>query len=333
MCNQDLLSEYFLAPGEGDMTAAIEEKLQRHGVCLLGGGTYTVHGIRMPEGSTLKGMGRATRVLLDPALEEGFAIGMDAFCTVSELFVSGAQGVIELPLLGKRHGILYKGTATRKEWMGEGLKLNSVVQGCFISGFTGGGITCSDTGYYLRAALYASNCHIVNCGAGINIAYLSDYNSFTNVMCAENLYGCINNGGNNMFSSCGFNGNLKTGFLIDNSQNQSPNNSHGSCMGCTFNHNGNNEGIGVEIYGAVSGFVFSGCQMFFSKIVLEHSVGITFTGMNFGRKVDLLVKGGSTMLTSCVFLAGLEQISLSEGAVLRTRDCVLRDGSELVIEA
>lgn len=326
-----LLNEYFLAPGEGDMTAAIEEKLQKHGICLLGSGTYTVHGIQMPVGSTLRGMGRATRVLLDPTLEQGFAIGMNAFCTVRELFISGAEGVIELPEVGARHGILYKGTATRKDWMGPDLKINSTVEGCFISGFSGGGITCSDTGYYLRAALYASNCHIFNCGAGINIAYLSDYHSFTNVMCAENLYGCINNGGNNMFTGCGFNGNLRTGFMIDNSKGQSPNNSHGSCVGCTFNHNGNNEGIGVEIYGAQSGFVFSGCQMFFSKIILENSVGITFTGMNFGRKVDLLVKGGSTMFTSCVFLAGFESVSLGDNAVLRTVSCVLRDGSEMEV--
>ena len=325
-----LLNEYFLAPSEGDMTAVIEEKLQRHGVCLLGCGIYRVCGVRMPAGSTLRGMGFGSCVLLDGAIGEGAAIHPDAFCTVSDLRVCGSLEQIELPEVGTRHGILYKGTATRKDWMGEDLKLNSTLHSCHISGFTGGGITCSDTGYYLRAALYAANCHIVNCGAGINIAYLSDYHSFTNVMCAENLYGCINNGGNNMFANCGFNGNLRTGFLIDNAQNQSPNNSHGSCLGCTFNHNGNNEGIGVEIYGAVSGFVFSGCQMFFSKIVLENSVGITFTGMNFGRKVDLLIKGGSTMFTSCVFLAGLACVSLTDNAVVRTRDCVTREGEDLI---
>ena len=61
---------------------------------------------------------------------------------------------------------------------------------------------------------------------------------FTNIMASKCLYGCINNGGNNVFVNCGFNSNI-TGFLIDNSRGQSNNNSHGSAIGCTFNHSGN----------------------------------------------------------------------------------------------
>ena len=41
-----------------------------------------------------------------------------------------------------------------------------------------------------------SDCHILNCGAGINIDHFSEFHKFTNVLSETNLYGCINNGGN-----------------------------------------------------------------------------------------------------------------------------------------
>ena len=312
-----------------DRTEEIRTMLQEKGVCVLGAGVFYVSGIRMPDHTALMGMGPATRLLLDPALESGFAVQVGSFCTVNDLFVTGAAESIEHPdRVGERHGLLFCGTATTKDWHDQ--PRNSVIEGCHIESFTGGGITCVDTGYYICSALTVSNCHILRCGAAINISHFSEYHEFTNVLCSESLYGCINNGGNNVFVNCGFNANV-VGFLMDNAKGQSPNNSHGSVVGCTFNHSDDNKGIGIMALGAQHGYVFSGCQMFYSRIVLEDSCGILFDAMNFSRNMDIAIKGGKlVMLTNSVF-HGAPTFTVSEGACVKVLHCYTREGEEIHI--
>lgn len=79
------------------------------------------------------------------------------------------------------------------------------------------------------------NVHIQDCYAGINLPIRSEYHKFTNVSSVFCYYGCINNGGNNIFVNCSFSQNI-IGFLINNENNQAWNNGHGSVIGCTFNH-------------------------------------------------------------------------------------------------
>ncbi|MBE6689873.1 MAG: hypothetical protein E7590_01145 [Ruminococcaceae bacterium] len=333
MQEMSVLQDCFVAniPGK-DMTAAIEEKLNTYGACCLGSGTYLVSGVRMPPNATLSGLGRCTRLLLDPALEAGSTVSMDAFCCVKDLFLCGAEQKIELPEEpGARHGILYRGTATTKDWMGEGLKLNAIISGCWISGYNGGGITCVDTGYYIRASLTATNCHIFNCGTGLNISHFSEYHAFTNIQCCENGYGCINNGGNNKFVNCAFDGN-RLGFMIDNLRIKSPNHSHGSVVGCSFNHTDNNKGIGILLLGATNGYIFSGCQMFYSRIVIEASAAIAFNAINFGRLMDIEIKGDELIAFSdCVFGGVPARIAVSNPAAVKFSGCYTRHGKEIRI--
>ena len=330
MCNEYLLKS---THDQTDRTAEIEEMLTARGVCCLGSGVFYVSGVKMPPHSTLYGQNEATQVVLAPAVTEGAAIAMETFCTVRDLTVLDNEGETAIPAdttVGTRHGILFEGTATTKNWMGPDLKLNSLLHGVQIRGFSGGGLTCRDTGYYIRCSLTASDCHILHCGAGLNISHYSEYHEFTNMLCAENGVGCVNNGGNNVFLNCGFNGN-RMGFLIDNSRGQTPNDSHGSAVGCTINHTDDNKGVGVMILGAKNGYVFSGCQMFFSKIVLENSAGIHFTGMNIGRGMEVSIKGGAlTMFTDCVCLGDIT-FRVEDNDALRVRNCFYKDGTEVTI--
>lgn len=287
------MDRYFLSPAlDGrDMSSAIEEKLKEYGVCLLGAGTYSVSGVTMPDNTSIIGMGRATRILLDESVQAGAALRLGSFCTVRSLSLYGSEEDIPYPeALGERHGILFMGDATDFNREKRQPK-NSMIEDCFISSFSGGGISLIDTGYAIDSSVTASNCQILRCGAGLNIFRFSEYHSFTNINCTNNLYGCINNGGNNLFSACHFSAN-KTGFLIDNRNGQSNNNSHGSVVGCSFNHSDKNNGIGIEVLGARHGFVFSGCQLFFSKIVVENSYGIVFSDFNCGKAEEITVKGG-----------------------------------------
>jgi hypothetical protein len=165
-----------------------------------------------------------------------------------------------------------------------------------IRNFTGGGITCYDTGYGTFNHLECCNVFIRECDAGINISYWSEFHKFTNVRTYNCYYGCINNGGNNVFVNCDFS-TCKLGFLMDNSQNQSPNNSHGSAIGCVFNHTDSNNGTGIKILNCDNGFIFTGCQIFYSKIDIEDSEGIVISSSNFGKNnCNIIISGGGAIL-------------------------------------
>lgn len=320
--------EYYLKSTQDttDRTAEIEALLQTHGVCVLGPGTFLVKNVRMPDNTMLRGEGPASKLLLHG--DGTFTVQLGSYCTVKDITVMGSEEEIELPeAVGNRHGLLFLSDADPK--VSKIHPRHSTISGIYAHGFTGGGITCHDTGYNTRSALNVSDCHIWNCGAGINISHFSEYHKFTNVLCGACLYGCINNGGNNMFLNCGFNANV-VGFLIDNSRGQSNNNSHGSAVGCTFNHTNHNEGIGIHLLGAIHGYVFSGCQVFFSQTVLENCNGIIFDSMNYGSKVPFHIKGGTGIVFSnSMFLNPPEPMEIQDNDLVRFENCYTRDGRKV----
>lgn len=307
-----------------DRSADIEKLLREQGVCILTPGTYYVSGVKMPDGTSLMGMGACTELILDPAVEEGYAVEIGSRCMIKDLFLKGAVEDIDRPTeLGTRHGIGFLGDATTTNPPPQ--HKDSIVEGLQIRSFTGGGITCQGTGYNIDCSMCVSDCRIHNCGAGINISRFSEYHNFTNVTSTRNLYGCINNGGNNVFVGCGFDGNT-LGYLIDNSQGQSKNNAHGSCVGCTFNHTNANQGVGVRILGSKPGYVFTGCQMFFSDIEVEDSKGIQFCDCNFGRDQKIRVKGGGTVLLSNCIFSKNPSITVADNPHVKLCQCYTKDG-------
>ena len=300
--------EYYLKSTRDttDRTGEIEALLQEYGACVLGPGIFVVKNVQMPDNTMLRGEGPATRLLLS---EDGnFTVRLGSFCTVRDLTVMGSEEEIELPeTVGDRHGLLFLSDADPK--IKKIHPRHSNISGIYAHGFTGGGITCHDTGYNTRSALNVSDCHLFNCGAGINISHFSEYHKFTNVLCGACRYGCINNGGNNVFVNCGFNANA---------------------IGCTFNHSGHNEGIGIQLLGAIHGYVFSGCQVFFSQTVLEDCSGIIFDSMNYGSKVPVYIKGGSGIVFSnSMFLNPPDPIDIQDNDLVRFENCYTRDGRKV----
>ena len=323
----EILGGKYLLESTGDntdVTEKIEAMLNENGVCLLGCGVFYVSGIDMPDGSTLMGVGKASRIVLRDSVADGYAVKLGSECTVKNLAVLGGEKKIDLPAeVGRRHGILFRGTANETS---DPQPHNSIVQSCFLTSFEGGGITCVNTGYSTSSSITASNCHITNCGAGINIPFFSEYHEFTNMLCVYNLYGCINNGGNNVFVNCGFNSN-KVGFLIDNSEGQSKNNSHGSVVGCTFNHSDRNNGIGIKLLRARYGYVFTGCQMGYSEIYVENSTNILFSAFNFvvgSQKIH--VRGGKLVMFSDCMFCEQPTLSIADNESVIFSDCYTADG-------
>ncbi len=312
-----------------DRSADIEKMLKEKGVCVLGHGVFYVTGVTMPDYTTIMGLGECSELILADEVESGHAIKLGSRCCVKNLAIKGSREDIERPAkVGNRHGIVYGGTATTKDWAGQ--PRDCIIESCQIRSFSGGGITCVDTGYSTTCCIMAANCHISGCGAGINISHYSEFHKFTNIHCVGNLYGCINNGGNNVFTACGFDSNT-TGYLIDNTENKSPNNSHGSVLGCTFNHSDKNKGIGIQILGANHGYVFTGCQLFYSKIVLENAFGIQFNDFNFGKNTEIIVKGGQLVLFSNGIFVNQPIVTLENDPIVKSHHCFTRLGEEVSI--
>ena len=131
-----------------------------------------------------------------------------------------------------------------------------------------------------------------------------------------------------MFVNCAFNSN-KVGFVINNSKGDKPNNSHGSAIGCTFNHLDGNNGYAINIHSASSGFIFEGCQIFFGKTRIENSIGIVFSGCNLGSGEVIEVKDGGTVLYSGCMFGKAPKVSIVNNEYVRFDNCYLRSGEKL----
>jgi hypothetical protein len=271
----------------------------------------------------IAGEGIATRLILIEDTEECFVLKMASRCVIKDLHLIGSMDGIEVEEeTGNRHGIVFEGS---KEKPGTEGPIHCTIENCYIEQFTGGALTCRNSGYPVSASMNVSDCWFIRCGVGINIPYWSEYHKFTNITATRCWYGCINNGGNNMFVNCNFSEN-QLAFLMDNSQKQSINETHGSAIGCTFNHSGNNKGTGIRILGTRNGYVFSGCQVFYSKIELDDVKGVLFDSFNFGRNEVIDINGGSlTTFTNCMY-GSQPQISVKDNEDVRFLNCFTRSG-------
>lgn len=322
-------NQFLAATGDTtDRTLDILTMLQTTGVCRLGPGNFYVDGVEMPDNTQIIGSGPTTKVYLIAGANK-FAIKMGKGCSVKNFALIGASSHTPASTIGTRHGILWQGNYSSTEASAQQPN-QGVVDTMWISNFAGGGITCTNTGYATDKAIECTNCWITSCDAGINISYWSEFHKFTNIRTASCYYGCVNNGGNNVFVNCDFSS-CKEGFLMDNSQNQSPNNSHGSCIGCVFNHSNSNAGVGIRILGCANGFTFVGCQIFYSKTIIEDSSGVTFSACNYGDvNCNISVNGGGAVL----FVGNMHQAAPTINIVNNTHvvfaNCYVRSTGAIV---
>lgn len=331
-------NNYLAATGDTtDVTNEIVTMLETTGICNLGSGKFYVSGINMPIGSTIKGCGDRTQiVLIGDETVAGYAIKMNRYCIIENVDIAGIASTTLLPRLitlpetiGERHGILWQGNYTENPVTTQ-QPSNGKVSNVYIHGFTGGGITCYDTGSGGANMINADNVDIFNCYAGINIAYLSEFNKFTNIKAFNNKIGCINNGGNNVFANCDFSNNV-TGFVIDNSAEQSPNSAHGTCVGCVFNHSGSNTGVGIRVLNIRHGFIFDACQIFFSQIYIENSDGVVVSNSNFGsRNCSITVNGGGVALFNGNVHQSQPDIAITNNDNVHFVNCFVRDTGAIV---
>ena len=281
-----------------DMSGAILSMLTNTGYCHLAPGIYYVTGFDMPPGSTLEGCGKNTIVRLLSSVNSGYTCRIGQNCTVKNICFSGGYNppsdvTTEGASLGSRHGIYCVANADGEEASAPNTSTN-LVEGCFFENYDGSAFYNHNTGYTNDSVVIMSDCRMIKCKVGINIDYFAEYAKYSNILIYNCNHACINNGGNNVFTSCTFHG--VVGFLIDNSDGTKTNNSHGSAIGCTFNHiNNMNQvaqhggGDAILVKGATSGYLFTNCQIWYGAVKIENSRGITVQSTLFG--------GGSPKIT------------------------------------
>lgn len=293
--------------GKTDMTGAIMSMLTDTGYCHLGEGIFYVSGnIDMPAHSTLCGCGNKTVIRLLSSVPSGYIVKMQEYCTVKDIAFSGSYSTLTPTLNGGRDAIRFTANYDGNEGASSYTTQHCMIDNVWIRNFSGSGIYCHNSSISVSKGLYVTNAFILRCYAGINIDYYSEFNKFTNICTASCYYGVINNGGNNVFTSCTFHA-TNTGFYIDGSQ---PNAAHGTINGCTFCHIGSNNGVAFKGDAITAGFIIANCQIWYNSVELTNCQGVLFDGCEFGRGItndgdvcaSITVSGGNlVMFSGCIF--------------------------------
>lgn len=272
------LKEYVIEPTNTneDRTEEIREKLSLYNRVFFAPGNYLVSDtIVLPQRATVDGSGQNSVIMMDTGNPKTVFV-CNGDNVVKNITIDGG-----LPSsndeVGMAHGIHVPETSSFYQF-------TNVVG----RGIPGAGIYVERSGYYSLRSTAISNCTFRTCGAGIYFGPIAEYSMVSNTSCTDCLYGCINNGGNNKFSACGFDGN-RINFCIDGSNITGANNGHGSAVGCTFNHSTN---AAVMFNACENGFTFAGCQFFDDVIRITDSSTVLFDGCQF-RVSEFAISGGS----------------------------------------
>lgn len=311
-----------------DRTADIATVLTQYGSCYLGTGTFYVKNLTMPDDTSIIGSGTGKTILrlIDDSVNECYAVGVRTRCSVSNLLIDG--GLNTRPeSSGLRHGLSYQGTYIDSANPGT-YPTRGQIDNINIKGFSGSGIICSNTSGSTSSGMNVVNVNIYVCYNGIEIKNVSEYHKFTNVSVTGCAYGVINNCGNNMFVNCGINSNI-TGFVIDNRDGLIYNDSHGSAVGCTFNHSGSNLGTAIKLVGVTNGYVFNGCQIFYGKIDMKNSVGVQVSNCNIGRQVPIAIDGGGIVLFDGNIFAVTPTVTKTNSPIVQTANCYAYNGTAI----
>lgn len=294
----------------------IETRLRCYGQCILGDGAYNIGAtISMPKSSVLAG-NKSTLIFADTA--DGAVIKMSAHCAISGLDIDG--GLSSRPTTeGTRYGI---------EWTGNNV-FTGFVDKCVIHGFSGAGLYLHDSTTQTYRNLLISNCRIYACYVGIDFNKNTEFNGVSNCTITSNYYGIRNRGGNNRVDCCGIDANY-CGMLVN--MDAGDNNGHGSVSNCTFNHSNSNTGYGIIIKDT-GRMVVTGCNLYFSKILLENTNGNIINGCGFGNSTGWEITGGEcNVFANCIIKSTSDTpITITNNTQTKVVNCYTRDGVEVAI--
>lgn len=300
-----------------DRTDEINLLLELYGKCILAKGTYYVSGITMPDSTTITGDSNSIVRLLD-SVASGAAIVMSKNSLVQGIYIDGGLSNVGATE-GTRYGI---------EWTGDSL-YTGCVDNCIIRGFSGAGILLHDTTVNVYRNLFITNCRIRVNYIGIDIKKNSEFNIITGCNIKNNYYGIRNRGGNNHVDNCGIDSNT-IGVQVD--ADEGSNNGHGGISNCTINHSGSNNGYGIIIKDT-GRMLVNGCNLYYSKILLENTNGNIINACGFGSNAGWEVTDGEcNMFSNCMIRSASDTpVTITNNTQTVIANCYTRDGAEVTV--
>ena len=303
MSNQMFENIPVILPNETiEATGTIQAALAKYGIVQLSKGTFKIADLQMPDNSILRGCGESTILSVDSTAHSGAnGVKPGANCTIENLRITCNAG--HTGSRGTGSGIYIEGNYSDSPY-----KYNTKINNATIDGFPDGGVHGKATGYWYANSISATNLKIVNCYAGILLEDFCEYNRFTNCLCYNNYIGAAIPSGNNVLVNCSLSGNTVGMYLDDSNSANNGNNGHGAIIGCTLNHNNNNEGYAIIVKGVTNGFIIDGCNIWYGKILSDAagggSAGLLISYCLFGGGTPEIDNwGGALLLNACLFKA------------------------------
>lgn len=232
---------------------------------------------------------------------------------------SGIWSNINITRCGGKSGISWS----------DGQIRHGTISNCRFKWFDCAGIILDNTGVTVENHVSVSNCDLFENNVGIYVRKDSEYCRVTNCSCNSNYYGVLNRGGNNYFVNCGLDKNV-VNIQIDNIEGS--NWAHSSLVGCSINHANNNTGYGLIIKGTGQMMV-SGCNFYFSKILLENTNGNIISSCGFGRQSAIEINGGKcNIFSNCMFRTASDSpITLINNTSSKMINCFTREGESITL--
>ena len=83
--------------------------------------------------------------------------------------------------------------------------------------------------------------------------------------------------------------------------------------------------------GTRNGFIFSGCQVFFSKIELDDVKGVVFDSFNCGSQEEVIINGGGAILfTNCLY-GKAPAVEINDNVCTKFINCYTRAGEAIEV--
>lgn len=305
-----------------DSTEDIQNALETYkNVVLTGGEYYVSDTIVMPDDSTIRGFGEATKIYLINTTEES------TNCILQATSNNTIEG-ISFYLFNGNHS---KPTAVSQLGNVDGVRvINEAyvtrIINCNFYGFNRAGIYIHTVGHTPCYSVVVENCKSLFCHYGIDIHYRAEYACISNCICNSCYIGIINNGGNNLLSNCHFDKNV-IGYSCDTTSMESANEGHGTAHGCSFNHN---DVYGIHYRSGSHGFMFIGCQIYYGHIYLRSTSGVAFIGCMIGGTNFIFYGGQGHRIINCSF-SSQPTFTVESGSPSRItcKENYLLDGNEI----
>ena len=298
----------------------IKQALVKYGAVYLLPGTHYSNGFTMPANSRVTGAGKVSVLHTTSAGQNGIVIDAPN-CTVDNIKLVSTDTISGLP--GTHGGVYVLGD--NNTWL-----YNTRITNVTATGFDRGGIVLSNIGQHPINNVTVSDCECYGNTNGIRIESYAEYCSITDCMFVSNYHGAVVQGGNNRFVNCNFSQNTVAGIYLDNGSN----NAHGCCVGCMFNHNGNNTGYAVIAKYQGFGWTFTGCNFWYGEFQADQNAYVVIGDSIFGSVAasshHLTSYNGSLILVNnCLWTTAPDIVGGS--TAIKMSDCYQTNGTAVTV--